>query len=218
MQTLSSHTRGGGLRPLSALFVPALACVLALAPGRLAADDYVEALFELVLPDPELSGDRTVSTVLPPVDLGTINMGEYSALNAADFAGGRIRIRIRSGSFYFPPYRLWARVLTPNDPTPGNFNAFDIGMGVQRIQAGAHVVNPDYDYDPATVLKDIDEVPIFLGTVGSLGFSPPYTELYHTTEFRVGRNNRFDLVFAVGPQFFSVDSLEGVVIEIGVTI
>lgn len=215
MRTLSSHTRGGGLRPLSALFLTALLIAL---PGRLAATDYQEAVFELVLPDPELSGDRTVSTLLPPVDLGTINMGEYSALNAADFAGGRIRIRIRSGSFFFPPYRIWARVLTPNDLTPGNFNTFDIGMGVQRIRAGAHVVNPTYDYDPETVPKDIDEVPVFLGTVGGLGFSPPYMELYHTTGFNVGRTNRFDLVFAVGPQFFSVDSLEGVVIEIGVSI
>ncbi|NNE10326.1 MAG: hypothetical protein HKN20_17330 [Gemmatimonadetes bacterium] len=195
-----------------------MTALLVVSPGRLAATDLQEALFELVLPDPELSGDRTVSAVLPPVDLGTIAMGEYSALNAADFASGRIRIRIRSGSFYFPPYRLWARVLTPHDPTPGNFNTFDIGMGIQRIRAGAHVVNPNYDYDPETASKDIDEVPIFPGTVGALGFSPPYTELYRTTGFHVGRSNRFDLVFAVGPQFYSFDSLEGVVIEIGVTL
>ena len=153
-----------------------------------------------------------------PIPIGVVPLGELSPLNPSQFTSGTVRIRIFSPWSFFPPYQISGRLISTTAGGAGDLRAEDVGLGVTRIRARRADINPQFDYDPSTVGKDVDDVPLFLGTVGSLGSSASRTLLYRTPSFASGRYNSFTLVFAVGPQFFSPNGIEDMAIELAITI
>jgi hypothetical protein len=139
----------------------------------------------------------------PQGTLGNVNLGDVSPLNPANFVWDEIRIRVRSNRSFFPAYRIVAMAMAPPDPTSGNLSTTDVGLGVLVQRACNPVINPLFDYDPRTVAKDIDGIPQFIGTVGSLPTGAPGAELFSSPCARNGRNNFFRLIMAVAPQFFT---------------
>jgi hypothetical protein len=152
------------------------------------------------------------------IPLGTINIGEMSPRNGSPCATVTLRISIYSPLGWFPPYRIRAWSLTAVDGTLGNLNTNDVGLGIIDIVARRPRVAALYDYDPTNVGKNVDDEPLFQGTIGSLAMGGQGTTLYNTRGFYFGDWNYFTLVFAVGPQFFTPDLSWSSDIELEITL
>ncbi len=149
-------------------------------------------------------------SALPPFD---VDLGQLSPLNPASYATGTIVIRVFSPWGWFPRYEMQARARTAATGG-GNFTTTDVGMGVLNVVGANPIVNPSFDYDPRLSPKNIDDEPLFQGTVGTLPLSPPLMLLYRTQGFYMGAWNSFLLVFAVGPQFFTPTGAESMQIQL----
>jgi len=146
-----------------------------------------------------------------------VNVGELSPLQSRDMASRHVNVRIVSPWGLFPPYEVSARVIASPDPDSGNISPEDYGVGA-RTNANHAVIDPQFDYDPSLVSKDIDDRPRFLGTLDTLGPGLPRTPIYRTTRFQRGQSHVMRLTFAVGPQFFTPTDAEIITIEIAVAI
>jgi hypothetical protein len=176
-------------------------------PGRPPAD--IEAqVFEI-----EVDRSQLERAALPP---GEVALGQLSPTNPATYAAGTITIQVRSNSGFFVPYAVEARTLGPSGSGNGDFMTSDVGMGVLNVVAANPVINPRFNYDPRLAPKNVDDEPIFDGTVATLPPNPPRLWLYRTQGFWVGQWNSFVLAFAVGPQFFAPSGPESMKIQVSV--
>jgi len=169
--------------------------------------DVEEHTFEI-----DVNRSRLERAVLPP---GEVPLGQLSPTNPATYAAGTIMIEVRSPGG-FRPYQVEARTLGPSSPGTGDFLASDVGMGVMNVVGANPVINPRFNYDPRLAPKNVDDEPIFDGTVATLPPHPPRLWLYRTQGFWVGQWNSFVLAFAVGPQFFAPSGPESMRIQLTV--
>ncbi len=147
-------------------------------------------------------------------EIARLDFGELSSAGGQWMSTAFVRVRIFSPWGFFPPYRVSARMLRPDPEERGDLRGADFGFGVTRVRARRPILNPIFDYDPRDATKDIDDVPIFQGTVEDLGTGLPRTELFHTNQFGPGRWNEIRIAFAVGPQYFTPSAAENLVIEL----
>ncbi|MEZ5064216.1 MAG: hypothetical protein R3B81_05745 [bacterium] len=215
-------------------FVGVAWLLLALAP-RAAVAQYE---IEIELPDPTFFGPdapdeirhrigpllaERVATDRPgedsrPAGIAVIDLGDLSSNNPAFLVSGWIRIRVYSPSGFFPPYRIEARALSGPVPGPGNLVPSDVGVGVIDVEAQRPRIDPDFDSDPRTAPKNVDDEPIFVGTVASLGTGFPRSRLYQTRGWYVGNYNYFTIVFAVGPQFYTPAGTQDLGVELAIVL
>ncbi|MCB9464027.1 MAG: hypothetical protein H6682_10110 [Candidatus Eisenbacteria bacterium] len=146
--------------------------------------------------------------------LGTIDLSELSTANPGTFATAELRIAIYSPSGFIPRYRIRARLDTHSPSGAGDVELDDFGMGVVDIVAVSPSVGRIWNYDPATVGKNVDDEPEFLGTLDDLNSGLGGRELYRTRQTFNGAWNYFTLVLAVGPQFYTPDPFYPVNLEL----
>jgi hypothetical protein len=175
-------------------------------PGRAPAD------VETRVVEIEVDRSQIGRAAMPP--LGTVDLGQLSPTNPATYAAGTITIQVRSPAGWFPPYQIEARTQGPSSPGGGDFLTSDVGMGVLNVVGANPVINPRFNYDPRLAPKNVDDEPIFQGTVATLPPNPPRLWLYRTQGFWVGQWNSFVLAFAVGPQFFAPSGPESMRIQV----
>ena len=219
--------RGGGVSRLLAFSATSLLFLLGASPA--ATQEVIE--LEVPFPPSELDepdgGSSTTQIVIDPADdrprggpppIANLDLGDVSANNAAYLASQTVLVRVVSPRPWIPPYRIMARSLTPPAPGVGAFTTTDVGLGVINIVARNPNVNPEYDYDPRLVSKDVDDEPVFLGTIGSLTQGLPRTRLYHSRGRFNGPENSFVLVFAAGPQFYTPSPSQPMIVELAIRV
>jgi hypothetical protein len=146
---------------------------------------------------------RERQTLGPQGTLGNIGLGNISPLDPAAYIWSEIRIRIHSSGGRVPPYQLVASAVTPPDPGSGGITTTDVGMGVTQVKACDPVINPLFDHDPRTAPKDVDGIPQFPGTIGSLPVGGAGMPVYSSDCIHSRRVHFFTIIFAVAPQFFT---------------
>ncbi len=177
-------------------------------PGEI-PEEIREQVFEIEIDPRQL--ERSAAPPPPTADLG-----QLSPINPSNYATATVLVEIRSPRGFFPPYRVEGRGRTAIAPGAGDFTTHDVGMGLTNVVAANPIINPRFDYDPSTSPKNIDDEPLFQGTVATLPLTPPRLWLYRTGGWFIGTSNTFLLNFAVGPQFFSPTGAETMRIQIAV--
>lgn len=206
-----------GVRCRSAFLTGVLAsALLAAIASSVGASDYDLLLVvpETALPLDAIDAGRIGEIPRGGAALGTIDLLELSPLTTGDFATGELRVAVYSAYGFIPRYRIRARLEAYDLALPGAIGLDDMGMGVVDIVSAQRTVGVEWDYDPSTVGKDVDGLPLFRGTIGQLDSGLGGRELFRTRQNYFGSWNYFTVVVAVGPQFFSPDPLVPVSLEL----
>jgi len=153
------------------------------------------------VPGSDESSEPTDWIVVARAPIGTLDLGDMSALSPADFVSDQIRVGIYSPWGWFPRYQIRARLLSLSASLPEDIGSSDYGFGVHDIVATNPRINPVFDYLPDQVSKDIDGVPNFLGTLQTLAVGS--TQLFRTRGTFFGRWNYFHITVAVAPQYYT---------------
>jgi len=149
-----------------------------------------------------LSRDRDF--LRPTGTLGNAELGEMSPVNLDAYAFEMIELRLHAGGGPIRTYAVRIRVLSPQTVPPGNLAPADVGMGVVSINSCNETANPLFAVDPRTAPKNVDGIPLFVGTLGDCVGSS--VELFRTNCQGNKKVHRFTLVWAVAPQFFTPQS------------
>lgn len=162
-----------------------------------------------------VSGTNAPNTQNSPLAF-TLDLGDVSPNNQNAYAGGRVKMIMRSNA----AYTLSAQVTSSSgfgSATNGEITLSDIGFGIHNFSNSGTLVSgdpavdasafPAYKNDPTTATKDVDGVPQFTATLND------FTTVKQLMDGpRISRkggltspNNGLllDAVYAVGPQFFT---------------
>lgn len=162
-----------------------------------------------------VSGTNAPNTQNSPLAF-TLDLGDVSPNNTNAYAGGKVRMIMRSNA----AYTLSAQVTSSTGfgtAASGEITLSDVGFGIHNFANSGTLVSgdpaadasafPAYKYDPTASTKDTDGVPQFTATLND------FTTVKQLMDGpRISRrggltspNNGLllDAVYAVGPQFFT---------------